>query len=50
MPAILPRERHGAWLEGPAAEAFALIGPYPAEAMRIVRIGEGEKADPAPMR
>lgn len=48
MPAILPPKDWQTWLEGPPDEAAALIRPFPAEAMRVVREGVGETADPAP--
>jgi putative SOS response-associated peptidase YedK len=34
MPAILPEENVGGWLEGPAENACRLIGPYADEPMR----------------
>lgn len=46
MPAILDESRFETWLSGPPDEAFALVGPYPADRMRIVRSGDGETADP----
>ncbi|HEU0223788.1 MAG TPA: SOS response-associated peptidase family protein [Paracoccaceae bacterium] len=46
MPVILPAAAYGAWLEGPGREAAALLAPFPAEQMRIVRSGIGEKEDP----
>lgn len=46
MPVILDADDYQTWLVGSADDAFARIGPYPAERMRIVRSGEGETADP----
>ncbi len=46
MPAILPREDWETWLRGDPDDAFALIRPFPAEAMRIARSGLDAKADP----
>lgn len=45
MPVILDPENYELWLHGPEAEAFALLKPYPAEKMRIVRQGVGVTAD-----
>jgi putative SOS response-associated peptidase YedK len=47
MPVILSPEAHDTWLAGTPDEAFDLIVPFPAERMRIVRVGEGETADEA---
>lgn len=48
MPVILDPGDYAAWLDAPPAEALALARPFPAERMRIVREGTGEKADPLP--
>lgn len=45
MPAILTADMFETWLHGDPDEAFALIGPAPDSALRIVRAGP-EKADP----
>lgn len=45
MPVILPAEAHDTWLAGTPDAAFELIAPFPAERMRIVRVGEGETSD-----
>lgn len=47
MPVILPPEAHDTWLAGTPDAAFELIAPFPAERMRIVRVGEGATADEA---
>lgn len=47
MPVILPEERYEAWLLAPTEDAFALIEPYPADTMRVVKSGKGEKEDAA---
>lgn len=47
MPAILPPEAWETWLTGAPEAALALIGPYPAEAMRIVGEGVDLTADAA---
>ncbi len=46
MPVILPPEAYGTWLTGAPDEAAALLAPFPAERMEIVRSGPEEKADP----
>ncbi|HUF55830.1 MAG TPA: SOS response-associated peptidase [Thermohalobaculum sp.] len=45
MPVILDPSDHEAWLAGAPDEAFGLVRSYPADRMRIVRTGPGEKAD-----
>lgn len=45
MPVILDPGDYDGWLRGTPAEARALLRPYPAEAMRIVREGVGILAD-----
>jgi len=47
MPAILPPEAWEGWLTGSPQAALALLGPYPAEAMRIVGQGADLMADAA---
>jgi len=47
MPVILSSGDYETWLSAPADAAARLLRPFPAEAMRIVREGEGETADPA---
>lgn len=46
MSLILRPEDHATWLEGSPAAAAGLLAPFPAAALRIVRSGEGETADP----
>ena len=46
MPVILPPAAHETWLSGSPQDAFALVAPYPAEGMRIVRSGVGLTSDP----
>jgi Uncharacterized conserved protein len=46
MPVILAPEDYETWLTGTAEEAAALLRPYPAERMRIVREGIGMTSDP----
>lgn len=45
MPVILRPEDYETWLHGNVAEAYALLKPFPAEMMRIVREGVGVTAD-----
>ena len=47
MPVILPEDAWETWLSGAPDAAFALLKPYPADAMRIARSGLDAKADPA---
>lgn len=46
MPVILDPEDYETWLTGPDTEAMALLRPYPADRMRIVREGIGILNDP----
>jgi putative SOS response-associated peptidase YedK len=48
MPVILDPENYEAYLHGTAQEALALLRPYPAERMQIVREGIGELRDALP--
>lgn len=45
MPVILRPEDYEAYLTGSAKEAHALLQPYPADQMQIVREGVGELKD-----
>lgn len=45
MPVILHLEDHETWLYGTPAQAAALLKPYPADHMRIVREGVGITTD-----
>ncbi len=47
MPVIFKPDDYEQWMDGNADEVFELLQPLDAEAMRIVRTGEGEKSDPA---
>lgn len=46
MPVILDPADYERWLTGSPDEAAALLHPFPANRMRIVRHGVGEKTDP----
>jgi putative SOS response-associated peptidase YedK len=46
MPVILSAADHEAWLSAPPEIAAGLLRPYPAEAMRIVRVGTEAREDP----
>ncbi|WP_235841512.1 SOS response-associated peptidase family protein [Cereibacter azotoformans] len=45
MPVILAPEDYETWLMGTAEQAAALLRPYPAEGMRIVREAIGTTSD-----
>ena len=45
MPFILHPADYEAWLLADPSDALALISPYPAELMQIVRKGFGDRAD-----
>lgn len=45
MPVILDADDYESWLTGTVDEAQALLRPFPAERMHIVRHGHGIKAD-----
>ena len=47
MVVILAQDDWETWLHGSPEAARALCRPFPAERMRIVRSGEGERSDPA---
>ena len=40
MPVILAADAHDAWLRAPAAEALALVTPYPADRLSVDRTAE----------
>ena len=46
MPVILAPEDWATWMQADPDKALGLLRPYPAERMRIVLTGEGERADP----
>lgn len=48
MPVILDPRDYSQWLDGSASDARALLRPYPAEGMRIVREGVGILSDGMP--
>lgn len=48
MPVILHQQDHEQWLKGSPAQAIALLRPFPADRMRIVREGVGILADGSP--
>jgi putative SOS response-associated peptidase YedK len=45
MPVMLHPDDYATWLTGKPEDAARLMRPFPAENMRIVSSGEGEKAD-----
>lgn len=45
MPVILDPADYATWLNGSAADAFALLKPFPAERMQVVKRGVGILAD-----
>jgi len=47
MPAILDPADHETWLTGTPDEAFALLGPFPAERMQVIGHGAELTSEPA---
>lgn len=45
MPVMLFADDHEQWLKGTPEEAAALIRPFPADQMMVVKFGEAEKSD-----
>ncbi len=45
MPVILRPDDYEQWLKGSANDANDLLGPYPADDMRVIKSGEDERQD-----